>query len=703
MPRPQIVPTPTPRHPLPELVIDSGDEASAMTRLGQMIAARCAHRIFIYDDNGPIIIERDEGGRVLMVPLSAHLVVHEGQKIVRPFWRGKKQTPGKRALTRWQADLCLAVARRWGLRRIIAVTTAPIFYHDGTIRTAAGYDARSQLYCESVGLDVEDKPRHEDAQAALKRLRHWLRYFVFKDRIIKAGTDETDLGQNPGRNESVALNGLMTCVLRSSMLKAPGFAIWAPNLVGSSNGKTLLGEIYCRIAFGANPVMTSPGERKEELDKRIQMALTATDGPPLIFFDNFNKTTLANKDLDVALTSPESHRVRLFGTGVTRPVAPRSFIFANGNALALGADLVRRMLMISLDAKMENAEQRPLDDVGFKDEVLAHRAEILGDVATIWRWGRLNPSALRRGKRLGNFGQWCDWVRDPLLSLGCIDPVDFIGEAKRIDPERENAASIFSMWWTKHGRAPMEANALDAELKELIDPHGKTRQSLAAKVRALVGVRVAGYVLDANIDVRPTRYTLENASDKRSDADRSDTAPPRADDPHVDVSDCAEPPVPQPPEPRAPEFKRPAQPKPHDNRVIAHPPTIELPRGHDIIAAWRAGWATLDANTPPCPGLSADRWRGVHRVGTQFLDPDARPCRALTAVECGWTVLGLFGVHRELGAVRGDCSGAILVSGGLSIIAVTAQVIRFQSGLAAYHQAMNESICMPVWDQDIAP
>ena len=55
--------------------------------------------------------------------------------------------------------------------------------------------------------------------------------------------------------------------------------------------------------------MASPSKHKEEFDKRQQIALTATDGPPMIFLDNFNKATLS-KDLDVALTSPESHRVR---------------------------------------------------------------------------------------------------------------------------------------------------------------------------------------------------------------------------------------------------------------------------------------------------------------------------------------------------------------------------------------------------------
>lgn len=51
------------------------------------------------------------------------------------------------------------------------------------------------------------------------------------------------------------------------------------------------------------------------------------------------------------------------------------------------------------------------------------RTELLAALLTIWRWGRLTKG-MKTGRTLGSFEQWCGWVRDPLLALGCKDPAD---------------------------------------------------------------------------------------------------------------------------------------------------------------------------------------------------------------------------------------------------------------------------------------
>ena len=48
----------------------------------------------------------------------------------------------------------------------------------------------------------------------------------------------------------------------------------------------------------------------------------------------------------------------------------------------------------------------------------------------------LRPAAMEVGLPLGSFEQWCKWVRDPLLALGCHDPAERVNEAKERDGRR---------------------------------------------------------------------------------------------------------------------------------------------------------------------------------------------------------------------------------------------------------------------------
>ena len=87
--------------------------------------------------------------------------------------------------------------------------------------------------------------------------------------------------------------------------------------------------------------------------------------------------------------------------------------------------------MIELDPRMEDPETRSLP-VDMRAIVTRRRTELLAAALTIWRWGRLSPD-LPRGRPLGSFDQWARWVRDPLLALGCRDPVERLIDAKRND------------------------------------------------------------------------------------------------------------------------------------------------------------------------------------------------------------------------------------------------------------------------------
>src|SRR5205085_6029191 len=107
-----------------------------------------------------------------------------------------------------------------------------------------------------------------------------------------------------------------------------------------------------------------------------------------------------------------------------------------------------------LDAHCEDPETRPFEN-GFLDRISKARSHLLREVLTIWVWGRQNAARLQRGRPLGSFEKWCEWVRDPLLTLGCCDPVDRIETIKARDPQRLRLAELFQVWWRYHEDQPV--------------------------------------------------------------------------------------------------------------------------------------------------------------------------------------------------------------------------------------------------------
>ena len=97
---------------------------------------------------------------------------------------------------------------------------------------------------------------------------------------------------------------------------------------------------------------------------------------------------------------------------------------------------------------------------------------------TIWRWGRI-ATDIKPGKALGSFEQWCSWVRDPLLALGCQDPVERVSEAKQRDGRRQEVVDLFTLWWEKHGDRPVTVSQLHDDVRQVADPQGRGRQYLS--------------------------------------------------------------------------------------------------------------------------------------------------------------------------------------------------------------------------------
>ena len=161
--------------------------------------------------------------------------------------------------------------------------------------------------------------------------------------------------------------------------------------------------------------------------------------------------------------------------------------------MSVSEDLARRFISVELDPRTEDPEARAFSG-DIRLQVTKERESLLAALLTIWRWGRI-ASDIKRGLALGSFDQWCQWVRDPFLALGCHDPAARVREAKQRDSRRQIVADMFAIWWASHNDQPVTVRGVHDDVTRAMDPQGRGRQFLAAQLEKLAGTRAGGFVL----------------------------------------------------------------------------------------------------------------------------------------------------------------------------------------------------------------
>ena len=480
----------------PQLQVMGSDLPATARELRDLLAASSK----LYDRGGVLVklASPAGGGPPIAIELTANGVVCEAHRICQPMtWKGDDLKPV--TLPDRVAKMYQDMRGEWHLPALDGITTAPVLAADGAILHRDGYDPATRLWCSNVPkVDIPERPTRADAEKALLALRRGFCTFPFGDSERVTVTENgvsmsiVDTSKPAGLDETAALAGLMTATCRPSLHLAPGLLVRAPPISGAGAGKGLLVRGLCLIAFGTPPRAFTAGADKNEMDKRLVAELI--EAGPALFLDNVNNVGLKS-DLLASVLTERPARVRIMGKSLMVPLNSTAFIALTGNGLSVSEDLARRFLDCNLDAGLEDPESRPFAP-GYLDRVLLGRSKALAAVLTIWRWGRQNPGEMTRGKRLGSFETWAEWIRDPLLTLGCADPVDRILSAKAADPQRKRVAELFDAWYDHHGDASRAAKELHDEVKELADPAGRGRQFLSTYLEKLVGTRAAGYVLE---------------------------------------------------------------------------------------------------------------------------------------------------------------------------------------------------------------
>jgi hypothetical protein len=486
------------KHLMPRLLIENCDPQRTVAALRDIFSSSG----ILYDRGVPVRLAFDQiqGGAIAQV-MTPDVLVLMAHTISRPYVL-KKEPDGTvvekdARLARTYGVMYLDWRGEWQLPPLNGIASAPMLDKDGTIHSAQGYDQVSGMWRENVpdlAILIPERPIKEDAVTALQLIRETFKTFCFADAETvydaASGLDLVDATKSPKKDESGFLNALLTAVCRPSLHLAPGVLFRAAPMSGAGAGKGLLARCISIIAFGREPHAVTSGANAEELEKRIAAELM--EGSPVLFLDNLNNKAFKSDLLASAITERPA-RVRVLGRSQMVPLNATAFVVLTGNGLSVSEDLARRFIAVEFDARTEDPETREFS-TDIRADVTKRRPELLAAVLTIWRWGR-QTKGMKTGRALGSFERWCNWVRDPLLALGCKDPADRVSEAKERDSHRQEIVELFSVWWEEHLDQPIAIRDLSDEVKLVIDPQDRGRQYQSSRLEKLDGTRMAGFVL----------------------------------------------------------------------------------------------------------------------------------------------------------------------------------------------------------------
>ena len=391
---------------------------------------------FFQQANAIVWLRREDDGECRVEPmLPDHLAVELNRAAdwVRTTAHGQVVTDAPVAVLR---DI-LALPH-YELPRIRGIVSAPLFTRAGLLVTESGYHAGAELYMDLRGFTVPPvppAPSAADVARALDAVNEPIRDFPFDGQASRA--------------HAIAL--LITGFVRN-MIDGPTplFGIDAPV---PGTGKSLLADVASLVATGQTIAAMSPTKGDDEFRKRITALLL--DGRPLVLFDNMNYK-VAGSSLSTMLTA-RLWSDRILGLSRMVRIPNRTISMVTGNNLAFSGELLRRTVLIRMDAKREHPEDRKaFRHPDLPSWVLETRHDIVWGVLTLvqhWIAGGCVPFG---GRVLGSFGSWTRTIGGVLAAAGIPGFLENIDAFRaRGDAEASDWAAFVEVWWKEYAYQPV--------------------------------------------------------------------------------------------------------------------------------------------------------------------------------------------------------------------------------------------------------
>ncbi len=390
----------------------------------------------LYERNGEIVRVTDQG---TIVPLPQPGILLELDRLVR--WQ-KYTKAGDIApcdCPRPVAEGVTAMLGKWGLPKLAAVTTAPLYHPQANrIIERDGYDAETSILVVCPDLDgwpgVPANPTQEHVKEALERLWTPFRDFPFCGPL----------------DRGVFLAAILTAMGRPAYATAPGFLIVAST---AGSGKTLLAKCLAAISGEEIPSVMAGAEDDAEMRKRL--IAVGRRGVAVIILDNL--TGYLDSDALCAWLTSECLADRILGVSEDVMVRTGGLLVCTGNNVTPKGDLCRRVLTCRIEAETETPWKRSfdLDPVQYCRN---HRLELVAAGLTIVRHYMGQPNPLK--DRTASFEEWSDTIRRAVVGVArdglmdVADPVGSIDAAYDEDPETAKLRALLTVWDDRYGKTP---------------------------------------------------------------------------------------------------------------------------------------------------------------------------------------------------------------------------------------------------------
>ncbi len=412
-------------------------------------------------------------------PVQVRRVIAEGlvARIQYGYFCYRENSKGKYAAMFPMAASRIAVAvpdMLLNLRNLRGVIHSPLIRKDGTILSAPGYDeATKLLHLPEPGLlvpEVSASPTSQEVMQAVELLDYMTAGFDFLTEHDRANY----------------FGLLMTPLLREMV--PPPYKLGAIGAPQPGSGKSLLALIP-RILYGGVFRAEMP-ENDAELRKQITSILEVTTAP-VVQFDNVSGV-LRSSVLAGLLTSPTWDDRPLGRTDTVRCFNDRLWVIT-GNNLALGGDLVRRTLWVTIDPRVPSPHLRTDFAIRNLDQwVHEHRGQLLHALLTLIRaWVIAGKATVLRGN--DGFARWIEAVDGILTNAGVP------GTFAHADSVKQGIGTDDAEW----------SEFLEAVYREFKD-HTWTVKELLVRVRHTLGADDPSEQFDTEpipLDALPSELT----------------------------------------------------------------------------------------------------------------------------------------------------------------------------------------------------
>lgn len=332
------------------------------------------------------------------------------------------------------------------------LVSTPTFTRNGQLLTKEGYDRESRLFYKPDMALVVPTVRAVPTDDEVTEAKRLLVEEVLADFPLGALT-RTEIMEQAFTDTGIpAVANMLALILLPFMREmvdgpTPGHLLVKP---APGTGASLLTDVFSIIATGrVTPALIMP-TNNDEMSKTLTSVLS--NGQNVVFFDNINHS-VDSGELASAMTAP-TYQARLLGKSQTVEVDVRCAWVFTGNNVTLSSELVRRLVMVDLDARVANPEMRTeFRHADIRGWVQENRGTLVWACLTLIQNFVAKGMPIQNDAVLASYENWSRMVGGVLKAAGIRGFMENRTElrSKASDESDDDLLILLEAWWDHFG------------------------------------------------------------------------------------------------------------------------------------------------------------------------------------------------------------------------------------------------------------